>query len=473
VVFEHVKQYFLRVKPMAIRFHKQSRFEVPATELFDWHTRTGALERLLPPWDGTRVESCSGSVRDEGSTVALRLPAGPFELRWVARHRDLRDGESFVDEQVSGPFASWTHRHGVTADGSGSVLDDTIDYELPLAPWSRVAAPFVEALLERTFSWRHRRTREDLMAHQRAALPKLRIAVTGASGLVGRALCAFLSTGGHEVLRVQRKRTGTSGEILWDPSRGAIDAEAFERVDAVVHLAGENIASGRWSAETKRRILESRRDGTRLLAETLASRKTPPLVLVSASAIGFYGNRADETLDESSPPGDGFLADVCRAWEAAAEPARDAGIRVVHPRIGVVLSPTGGALAQMLTPFRLGAGGRLGDGRQFMSWISLDDLVAAILHLVADGSLSGPVNATAPAPVTNAELTATLASVLHRPAIVPMPAFALRLLLGEMADALLLSSARVLPTRLSQSGFVWRHPELRAALADMLGAVAT
>ncbi len=448
-------------------FRKRSHFEHPPKDVFDWHCRAGALERLTPPWTGATVESRHGTIRDEGSTLTLRLPVGPLSVRWVAEHHDFVEGRSFRDEQKSGPFAEWKHDHRVEPEGNGAALIDEIEYRLPLAPLSSVAAPVVRSMLGTTFAWRHRRTREDLAAHARAGLAPMRVAVTGANGLVGSDLAAFLSTGGHEVARIVR-RPGP-GDIGWDPAADRIDAEALEGVDAVVHLAGENIAAGRWSDESKRRVLDSRTKGTSLLCRTLARLERPPRVLVSASAIGFYGDRGDEELDEASPAGDGFLADVCRQWEAATAPARDAGIRVVNLRIGVVLTPKGGALAQMLTPFRLGVGGALGPGTQWMSWISLDDLVAAVLHAIATPGLAGPVNATSPVPVTNAELTRTLARLLRRPAVFAVPAFALRALLGEMADALLLASTRVAPRRLVETGFVFRDARLDSALADMLG----
>lgn len=450
-------------------FRKRSSFPHPAAEVFAWHAREGALERLTPPWSGVTVVSRSGSVRDEGSTVVLRMPAGPFGLHWVATHHDYEEGHRFRDEQSSGPFALWNHTHTVEPESGGCTLEDRIEYRLPLAPLSTmVAAPFVRPMLEQTFAWRHRRTREDLAAHARAGLAPSRIAVTGANGLVGAQLAAFLSTGGHDVRPIVRSPRDAR-DIHWNPAAGAVDSDALEGMDAVVHLAGENIAAGRWSDESKKRVLESRTVGTRFLCEKLAGLARKPRVLVSASAIGFYGNRGDQALDEGSAAGDGFLADVCRQWEEATQPARDAGIRVVNLRIGVVMTPLGGALAQMLTPFRLGLGGPLGDGSQFLSWISLDDVLGAVLHAIATPSLEGPVNATAPTPATNAELTRTLASVLRRPALLPAPAFALRAALGEMADALLLASTRVIPRRLMESGFVFRDPGLHGALADMLG----
>jgi len=246
----------------------------------------------------------------------------------------------------------------------------------------------------------------------------------------------------------------------------------LDGVDAVVHLAGANIAAGRWTPARKAEIRRSRVEGTRSLCEALSRLAHPPTVLVSASAVGYYGNRGTETLTEESPAGTGFLADVCRAWEAAAQPVSQAGIRVVNLRFGMILSPLGGALAKMLLPFKLGAGGRIGSGEQFMSWIALDDAIGAIQYALGEESVRGPVNAVAPAPVSNTDFTRTLARVLRRPALFPLPAFAARLLFGEMADALLLGGARVMPARLQAAGYGFRFPELEGALRHLLGRPA-
>jgi uncharacterized protein (TIGR01777 family) len=295
------------------------------------------------------------------------------------------------------------------------------------------------------------------------------IAITGSSGLVGRALVSALEADGHLVRPVVRRPTQAGlNEIRWDPAGGTIDAAELGNVDAVVHLAGESIAAHRWTSAVKERIRDSRIRGTKLLCDTLASLASKPSVLVSASAVGFYGNRGDDVLTEASPPGAGFLADVCQQWEAATHAARDADIRVVNLRIGVVLSRDGGALAQMLTPFRLGVGGVLGSGRQYMSWIELGDLVRVIQFALAAHALAGPVNATAPAPVTNREFTKTLGRVLGRPTFFPMPAFAARLAFGEMADELLLASARVEPRALINDRFEFLHPKLEPALRHAL-----
>ncbi len=297
----------------------------------------------------------------------------------------------------------------------------------------------------------------------------MRVLVSGASGLIGSALLPYLAARGYDVQRLVR----VSGEarpagVVWNPSAGVLDAAGLEDYDAVVHLAGENIAGGRWTAERKRLILESRRKGTQLLAQSLSRLARPPKVLVSASAIGYYGNRGPEIMRETYAPGKGFLPEVCSAWEEAPDPAADAGIRVVMPRIGVVLSAAGGALARMVVPFRLGAGGKIGNGQQYMSWITIDDLLGVIRHCIENAALTGAVNAVAPNPVTNLEFTKTLGRVLSRPVILPLPAFAARLLLGEMADELLLSSTRVEPAKLLATGFRFQYPELEPALRHIL-----
>ena len=296
----------------------------------------------------------------------------------------------------------------------------------------------------------------------------MKAAITGASGLIGTALVPFLKSRGHEVLRLVRRRPQATDELPWDPERGEIDHAALEGVNAVVHLAGANLAEGRWTAARKAVLRESRVTSTGFLAETLARLSRPPSVLVSSSAIGYYGNRGGEWLDETAAPGNGFLARLVADWEGACEPAAGAGIRVVPLRSGMVLTAGGGALGRMLLPFRLGMAGVLGPGTQFMSWIALDDLLGALLFVIDTPALTGPVNTTTPTPVTNREFTKTLGRVLRRPTIAPAPGFVLRLLFGELADAALLASARVLPRRLREAGFAFRFPELEAALRHLL-----
>lgn len=295
----------------------------------------------------------------------------------------------------------------------------------------------------------------------------MNVLISGATGLIGSALIPELEAGGHAVTRLSRSQSGPD-TIRWDPEAGTIEGD-LEGTDAVVHLAGESIAQGRWSPQKKQQILESRVKGTRLLAEKISGLPTPPKVMVSASAVGYYGDRGDEVLTEESSSGTDFLAGVCREWEAAAEPARQGGIRVVHPRLGIVLSPKGGALGTTLPIFKLGGGGKIGGGNQWWSWVALDDVVGSIVHALTEETVEGPVNVGSPNPMTNAGYTKVLGKVLGRPTILPLPAPAARAVLGEVADALLLASQRMEPARLEATGYTFRYPQLEGALRHLLG----
>ena len=296
----------------------------------------------------------------------------------------------------------------------------------------------------------------------------MRILVSGSHGLVGKALIRSLTSDGHDVVRLVRGKPSSATEIEWHPNQGKLDASALEGLDAVVHLAGESIASGRWSDEKKRAIRDSRVKGTALLSDALARLTRPPSVFVGASAIGYYGNRGDELLTETSAPGTDFLSGVCVEWEQATKPAIEKGIRTVHARFGIILDANEGALAKMLTPFRMGIGGRIGDGKQWMSWIAIEDVVSGLRLSIQDQSLSGPVNFVAPNAVTNAEFTKVLGRVLSKPTLFPVPVFGVRLAFGEMADALLLSSQRVKPAVLEERGFKFAQPSLEPALRHLL-----
>lgn len=449
-------------------FVRRSRIAAPASEVFRWHARPGAFERLTPPWEYVRVVEKRGGIED-GARLVMRLGPGGIGPRWVADHVDYVPDRQFRDVQTSGPFAFWEHTHRFEAAGADAcLLEDHIAYGLPGGLLGSLAGDaFTRRKLQRMFDYRHRITAGDVAAHARArAAGPMRILVTGASGLIGSALVPYLTTGGHTVVRLGR---AAGDAVHWDPAQGTIDRAALEGVDAVVHLAGESVAGGRWTAEKKARIRDSRVDGTRLLVDALTGLARPPKVLVSASAIGLYGDRGADLVCEDSPQGTGFLAEVCRAWEAATAPATARGIRVVHLRLGVVLSAAGGALATMLPPFMLGVGGPVGSGSQYLSWIALDDVLDAILFALTTPTVTGPVNAVAPGPVTNADFATTLGRVLGRPAFVPFPAAAVRLLLGEMGEALLLASTRVEPASLAAAGFSFRHPEIEPALRHLLG----
>jgi uncharacterized protein len=453
-----------------LRFQRRTRIDAPAEAVFAWHARPGALERLVPPWERVVVEERTGGI-DDGARVVLRVGAGRLRLRWVAIHGDVIPGRQFCDRQVQGPFRYWRHRHGFEPDGpSACYIEDDVEYALPLG-WlaSIVAGGSVREKLERMFAYRHAVTKGEIEAHATRQGPTaMHVVVSGSRGLVGSALVPFLTTGGHRVTRLVRGAPANPDEAAWNPARGLAEASRLAGVDAVVHLAGENIAAERWTPARKAEIRQSRVEGTRNLCESLARLAQPPKVLVSASAIGFYGDRGTQTLTEESGAGSGFLPDVCREWEAATEPASRAGIRVINLRFGMVLSAAGGALQEMLPPFKFGLGGRIGSGAQFMSWIAIDDAVGAIRHALSAESLGGPMNVVAPTPVTNAEFTRTLARVLRRPAFMPIPSFVARLAFGEMADALLLASARVIPIRLQESDYHFRFPELEGALRYLL-----
>lgn len=296
----------------------------------------------------------------------------------------------------------------------------------------------------------------------------MKILIGGSHGLVGTALIKSLEAEGNEIFRLVRHAPTSKTEVEWSPDRYSIALARIEGFDAVVNLAGESIAEGRWTDEKKRRIRESRVKGTKLLGDALANLTVPPKTFVCASAIGYYGNRGDELLTETSAPGDDFLAKVCADWEEATALATEKGIRVVNARFGVILDTNGGALKKMLPPFRMGVGGRIGSGKQWMSWIALDDVIGGIKFALANESVKGPVNFVSPNPVTNAEFTKTLGKVLSRPTIFPIPAFAIKLMFGEMGEALLLGGQRVAPARLAGGGFEFSYPQLEAALGHML-----
>jgi len=443
---------------------------VPAADVYAWHAGRGAFERLVPPWQHLTMIERRGGIED-GAVLVFEYRSGPLRGRWVAVHQDNAAGKQFVDRQVHGPFAYWQHTHSFIPQGAeASILEDHVEFGLPFGGLADVLGGVSSRrALERLFRFRHRRTRTDLLRHADVKKTRrLKVAVTGATGLVGRDLCAFLAAGGHEVRRVVRGARIDEGDIVWDPALGRLAAASLEGLDAVVHLAGETTA-GRWTAARKQRIMASRREGTRLLAETMAAMKRPPKVLVSASAIGFYGDRGGVTLTEESEPGSGFLAEVTREWEAALEPARAAGVRVVSLRFGVVLSARGGALARMLPAYRAGVGGPVAGGDQWMSWVALDDLLGAALAALTDKRLEGPVNVVSPEPVTNREFAHTLGRVLRRPAKMPLPETAVQQVFGEMGESFLLHSQRVRPEKLEGAGFRFDYPFLEEALRFELG----
>jgi uncharacterized protein (TIGR01777 family) len=427
----------------------------PVAEVFAWHERPGALPRLLPPWQPLKVVQEASSLVDGQAVLQL-----PGRVRWVAQHSDDDPPRRFVDELVSLPL-HWRHTHSFEAIGDTATR--VID---------RVDTPVPGSFLLQTFRYRHQQLADDLSAHQRMDRRRLTVAVTGSSGLIGSALCAYLSTGGHGVVRLVRRPPRDPSERAWDPERP--DPGALHGVDAVVHLAGASIA-GRFTPAHKRRVRDSRVGPTAGLARVMADLTDGPRLLVCASAIGFYGaDRGGEELTEESGRGSGFLAQLVEDWEAAADPARAAGVRVVHVRTGIVQSARGASLKLLRPLFAAGLGGPLAPGSQWVSWIDLDDLLDVFGHALADDRLAGPVNAVAPLPVTNRDYARMLARVMRRPAVLPVPAFGPQLLLGaEGAREIVRASQRVVPARLAELAHVFRHPSIESSLRHQLGRVDT
>ena len=454
-------------------FIHQSTIDATPEEVYRWHARDGAFDRLSPPWQQVRTVAYDGGLFD-GSRRVMKMGPRPVAVTWEAIHRDHVEGRQFVDEQVKGPFKRWVHRHRFEPCAEGKTrLIDEVNYELPLSPVSSwMAGPSTRRMLERLFAFRHRRTAEDLRRHRRQQAA-LTVAITGASGMIGAALCAFLETGGPRVIRLVRRRDQVGPDaIYWSPASGELDPADLEGVDAVIHLAGEPVV-GRWTSTKRCAIEESRVQGTRLLADAIAEADGGPRVFLSASAVGYYGDSGDRVLSEDSDSGQGFLAHVCRRWEEATEQARRAGVRTVQMRLGVVLSPRGGALVPMQRASALSFASRLGDGRQYVPWIDLDDVLGAMAFLLNHPTMEGPVNLCAPQPLRNETVMKTIAEVIDRPAVIPVPEAALALAMGQQAaDETVLVSQQVVPRRLLHSGFQFFYPDLFTSVAVHLGQVS-
>ncbi len=453
-------------------FTYRSRIDAPVEEVFAWHERPGAFARLTPPWAPVRVERMEG-IHD-GEKAVFHVSIGPASVKWVAEHSEFVQDRQFKDVQVKGPFERWEHLHRFEPDGPDAcTVIDEIEYKIPLGKYvGSFGEHQVEERLERMFAYRHRVLQTDVPAHLRYAKGrKLHVAISGASGLIGRNFSAFLTSGGHQVVSLVRSEPAhPAKEIFWNPREKSIDAGRLEGLDAVVHLAGENIFALRWTEEKKTRILGSRVQGTQVLSRALSRLENPPAVFLSGSAVGYYGDRGETVLTEEAGPGDNsFLSAVVQQWEGATRVAEEAGIRTLHSRTGVVLTPEGGMLDLALPAFKMGLGARIGARDQFMSWIALDDLLHAFYHMLWTESLAGPVNVSAPHPVTMQRFTKRLAGVLDRPAFFSAPSALLKLVSGDAADELFLSSQRAEPKKLLESGFEFLYPYLQDALKHELG----
>ncbi|MEN0065273.1 MAG: TIGR01777 family oxidoreductase [Myxococcota bacterium] len=441
-----------------------------ASELYAWHARPGAFERLNPPWDPIRVMSRTGSGVETGVELELQAHVGPIPLTWRAVHTEHEPGRRFVDEQRSGPFAYWRHQHLFTeADPGEALLEDCIEWRAPFGALG-AAIGGVQSRLDRVFPFRHRRTADDLARHARYRdRPRLRVLISGASGLIGSQLTAFLDAGGHEVVPLVRSSNARGRHIpLDDPE--AIDREWLEGFDAVVHLQGAPIADESWTDARKQVIRHSRVHPTAVLARVMGELKRPPKVFLSASAVGLYGDTGDTEVDEAGPTGDTFLASVGAEWEAATSPARDAGIRTVLLRTGFVLSGLGGYLKAQLPLFQFGLGGPVGGGQQWVPWIHLDDHLGLMHEALFDDRYEGPLNLVAPRTVRQFDFARAMGRVLGRPAFAPAPGFAIKLALGRQRGLeLVLQGQRVVPAKAQALGYRFLHPELDNALRFELG----
>ncbi len=453
-------------------FTRVSLYPCTPEQLYDWHGRDGALQRLLPPWEKSRIIYSSGGIAP-GATVTLKIEAGPcsfIPITFTARHIAAEKGVSFVDTQIKGPFAHWKHTHLFRQYGTGCELEDQVEYALPL---QRALPAFItrkiELKLRTMFTWREQTLLEDIRLHNSCSKKKLCLLISGASGIVGRTLVPMLTTGGHEVWQLVRRSADISQkEIYWNPNTEELDLSSAPHFDGVIHLAGEYIGLARWTEEKKRRVLSSRVKGTRLLIAALAKKEKKPAVFLCASANGYYGENSAHNIDETTPAGTNFIAKVCNEWEQAAKKAKEYGMRTVLLRFGVGLTPQGGALERILNALPFGYIRSFGSGKQMISWISNDDMVAAILHCLSH-EIAGPINIVAPAPVTNEEFIRILAKITKQPRLFSIPAWLMHLLYKEMADEMVLASSHISCQKLKDSGFHFRHPDLETALRAMLG----
>lgn len=438
---------------------------------FSWFEKEGSFRRLMPPWEVSEEVFADDNI-DVGAIRIFKFPFGPIKMKWVAKHTVYNPPKKFKDIMLKGPFWKWEHEHVFSKKNGKTVVTDSVKYQVPFGAFGYLfAGRSIKKRIKRMFISRELRLKRDLAQHKKFNSQKRKkILIAGSSGLIGTQLSAFLDTGGHEIWRlVRREIKPDSNEIRWYPEKGILNEKEIEGFDAIIHLGGAGIGDKRWTKKRKKLIVDSRKNSTTLLSDTMSKLKNKPEVFIVASAIGYYGNRGDEELTEDSSPGSGFLTDTVKDWEKYADSARKAGIRVVNTRNGIVLSATGGALGRMLLPWKLGGGGPVAGGKQWMSWISLDDEVYAIHHLLMKKECEGVYNLTAPNPCTQKVFSKKLGKTLRRPAIAPIPGLSMKILFGELAVPLLIEGQKVLPKRLIDSGFKFTHENLEDALSDCLG----
>ena len=457
---------------MSTVFEHKTYVENSIEEAFEWHERKGAFRRLMPPWELAEEVRADDSL-EEGSQRIFKFPMGPIKMSWVAQHTEYNPPHSFEDVMLKGPFKSWHHLHNFNATSDGKVLiHDRVNYKLPLGFLGNlVAGKMIKKRLKRMFTAREIRLERDLRRHAEFShLKRKKILVAGSSGLIGRQLVAFLDTGGHDVWRLVRRAVKAGEkEIRWNPAEQKVNSEQLEGFDTIIHLGGAGIGDKRWSKKRMKLIEKSRTVSTALLSETIAKLSEKPSAFIVSSAIGWYGERGDLELTENSDPGQGFLPTTCAKWEQSCQAAKDAGVRTVNLRTGIVLDATGGALGKMLLPAKLGGGGPIGRGKQWYSWISMDDQIYATHHLVMKDNLEGAYNLTAPNPVRQKTFAKVLGKVLRRPAFIPTPPLGIWVLFGKMGVALTTESTKVLPKKLQDSGYKFEHEALEPALRDCLG----
>ncbi len=453
-----------------MKFVKRTKIDVPVEDLFLWHTRNGAIFRMTPPWAPLKMISRNREGIQKGVRVKFRLNLFKIPMIWESEHIGYKENQEFKDRQIKGPFAKWEHTHRFIREGEkSSIIEDRLDFQLPFGLLSRPFYGIAMREFEKMFHYRHRVLKYDLENHV-GKTGNLTILISGASGTIGQALIPLLQTCGHKVIVLERnKREVSDNQLFWNPYKGILDIEKAGEIDAVINLNGIDISRGRWTAKQKKLIIESRVIPTKLLSEKISKMTRKPEVFITSSAIGFYGDNSTKSITESDGRGTLFISRVCKLWEDAASEIQKAGVRTVMLRTGVVLTPSGGALGRMLLPFKLGLGVVLSKGTQYMSWISMDDEISAILFLLRSKKIEGPVNLTAPEPVTNLEFSQTLARVFSRKVFFTMPEFLVKAVWGQMGKETLLASSKVQPEKLLSQGFAFQHQTLFSALRDLIG----